>query len=112
MTADDFRDELAALFEAASEAGRGAIVVRADDLHRGVGGYPGADHRMPLCCNVMHAEMVVGVDEVLSAREGPALLQGLAICGVCGRRMTVRYHTRKGRRGGRLPLLPREREHG
>ncbi|MCP4243200.1 MAG: recombinase family protein [bacterium] len=30
-------------------------------------------------------------------REGPALLQGLAVCGVCGRRMTVRYHTRKGR---------------
>ena len=30
-------------------------------------------------------------------REGPALLQGLAICGVCGRSMTVRYRTRKGR---------------
>lgn len=30
-------------------------------------------------------------------REGPALLQGLAICGVCGGRMTVRYHTRRGR---------------
>jgi DNA invertase Pin-like site-specific DNA recombinase len=30
-------------------------------------------------------------------REGPALLQGLAVCGVCGRRMTVRYHTRKSR---------------
>ena len=30
-------------------------------------------------------------------REGPALLQGLAICGVCGRNMTVRYYTRKGR---------------
>lgn len=30
-------------------------------------------------------------------REGSALLQGLAVCGVCGRRMTVRYHTRKGR---------------
>ena len=28
-------------------------------------------------------------------REGPALLQGLAVCGVCGRRMTVRYHTRR-----------------
>ena len=27
-------------------------------------------------------------------REGPALLQGLAICGVCGKRMTVRYHAR------------------
>lgn len=30
-------------------------------------------------------------------REGPALLQGLAVCGFCGRRMTVRYHTRQGR---------------
>ena len=29
-------------------------------------------------------------------REGPALLQGLVICGVCGRRMTVRYHQRRG----------------
>ncbi len=27
-------------------------------------------------------------------REGPALLQGLAVCGVCGARMTVRYHDR------------------
>jgi DNA invertase Pin-like site-specific DNA recombinase len=29
-------------------------------------------------------------------REGPALLQGLVVCGVCGDRMTVRYHVRKG----------------
>lgn len=29
-------------------------------------------------------------------REGPALLQGLAICGRCGGRMTVRYHMRHG----------------
>ncbi|MFN2506966.1 MAG: recombinase family protein, partial [Acidimicrobiales bacterium] len=29
------------------------------------------------------------------AREGTALLQGLAICGRCGRRMTVRYHSRR-----------------
>ncbi len=28
------------------------------------------------------------------AREGPALLQGLAICGKCGKRMTVNYHAR------------------
>lgn len=32
------------------------------------------------------------------AREGPALLQGLVLCGKCGFTMTVRYH----RRGGRL----------
>jgi DNA invertase Pin-like site-specific DNA recombinase len=30
------------------------------------------------------------------AREGPALLQGLAVCARCGRRMTVRYHQRHG----------------
>ncbi len=29
--------------------------------------------------------------------EGPALLQGLVVCGVCGRRMTLRYHTRNRR---------------
>ena len=29
--------------------------------------------------------------------QGPALLQGLAVCGLCGRRMTLRYHTRGGR---------------
>jgi len=36
-------------------------------------------------------------------REGPALLQGLVLCGICGRRMTVRYHQR------RLGLLPNYR---
>lgn len=30
------------------------------------------------------------------AREGPALLQGLILCGRCGQRMTVRYHVRYG----------------
>ncbi len=29
-------------------------------------------------------------------REGTALLQGLVVCGRCGRRMTIRYHTRHG----------------
>ncbi len=29
------------------------------------------------------------------AREGPALLQGLAVCGRCGRRMSIRYHQRR-----------------
>src|SRR6516165_523205 len=31
-------------------------------------------------------------------REGPALLQGLVICGICGERMKVVYHVRAGRR--------------
>jgi DNA invertase Pin-like site-specific DNA recombinase len=28
--------------------------------------------------------------------EGPALLQGMVLCGVCGRRMTIRYHKNRG----------------
>jgi hypothetical protein len=28
---------------------------------------------------------------------GPALLQGLIVCGVCGTRMTLRYHSRNGK---------------
>jgi DNA invertase Pin-like site-specific DNA recombinase len=30
-------------------------------------------------------------------REGPALLQGLVMCGICGGRMTVRYYRRAGK---------------
>ena len=40
-------------------------------------------------------------------REGPALLQGLAVCGVCGCRMTVRYVSR---REHRLPIYMCQRE--
>lgn len=38
-----------------------------------------------------------GVERRSPPREGPALLQGLALCGVCGQRMTVRYHRRQSR---------------
>ena len=38
------------------------------------------------------------VDRKTSPREGPCLLQGLAICGKCGQRMTIRYkYQNKGR---------------
>jgi len=36
-------------------------------------------------------------------REGPALLQGLVICGICGRRMNVAYHVRAFRPGRSVP---------
>lgn len=40
----------------------------------------------------------IGADRRRSPpREGPALLQGLVVCGVCGSRMTVRYHARQDR---------------
>ena len=41
----------------------------------------------------------LGMDRERGApREGPALLQGLAVCGRCGERMSVRYHALVGRK--------------
>jgi DNA invertase Pin-like site-specific DNA recombinase len=41
-------------------------------------------------------------------REGPALLQGLLLCGRCGDRMNVRYSTRRG--GQQVPLYLCDRD--
>lgn len=42
--------------------------------------------------------MAYGYDRRQSPpREGPALLQGIVVCGVCGDRMTLRYQSRQGR---------------
>jgi DNA invertase Pin-like site-specific DNA recombinase len=41
-------------------------------------------------------------------REGPALLQGVAMCGICGRRMTVAYETMSG--GKCTPVYRCQRE--
>lgn len=46
------------------------------------------------------------------AREGRALLQGLVICGRCGDRMTVRYHSRRGRCHPEYACQRRGIEHG
>jgi hypothetical protein len=38
---------------------------------------------------------IKGVEKRSAAREGPSLVQGLAICGICGSRTTVGYCQRK-----------------
>ncbi|MCK5570703.1 MAG: recombinase family protein, partial [Spirochaetes bacterium] len=47
---------------------------------------------------VLQQNQTNGVETMLSsaAREGLALLQGVLICGICGRRMTVRYQGNGG----------------
>jgi DNA invertase Pin-like site-specific DNA recombinase len=45
-------------------------------------------------------------------REGPALLQGRAVCGLCGSRMHVRYGKRRGERIPNYVCLGRGREFG
>ena len=45
--------------------------------------------------------------------QGPTLLQGLVVCGVCGRRMTVRYHQyRRGKKTGDYICQHESTNHG
>lgn len=55
--AEDFRDELNRQIRRAENDGRTHVDIRSGDLHEAVGGYPGTNHSMPSCCNVMYAEM-------------------------------------------------------
>lgn len=48
-----------------------------------------------------------GLDRTGPPREGPALLQGLVTCGVCGRRMTIAYRKRTD---GLQPVYSCQRE--
>lgn len=63
---DDFARELRKMLASAGKLGLSAVDVKAGDLHRRLGGYPGTDHRMPLCCSAMRQAMKAG-DEVVRA---------------------------------------------
>jgi len=64
----DFERELDEILRAAEDLGLVAVEVKAGNLHKRVGGYPGADHRMPICCDVMYKKMGVG-DSIISQPE-------------------------------------------
>lgn len=62
--ANEFRAALHRHFSEAQAKGESHVEIRSGDLHTEVGGYPGQDHRMPVCCTVMRREMQNG-DEVI-----------------------------------------------
>ena len=76
---EDFQSELDKVFAAAQEEGKPFVEVKSGDLHRSVGGYPGPNHRIPLCCTVMKRNMKPG-DEIL--RQPPSGL---------GATLTIRF---------------------
>jgi len=59
-TASDFQTELNKIFQDAQAKGLSHVDVEAGHLHRRVGGYPGNNHRMPVCCNVMRQNIQTG----------------------------------------------------
>lgn len=65
LTTEKFRRALTKLFSAAEDLGFTAVEVKAGNLHRRVGGYPGQDHRMPMCCEAMR-QALASKDVVVS----------------------------------------------
>jgi len=59
-TKRDFEEALQGKFRVAATDGLSSIMVNSGELHSTVGGYPGKDHHMPLCCQVMKESMRVG----------------------------------------------------
>lgn len=78
-TSADFRTALHEIFDEAYRRGEKFVVVKAKDLHVRVGGYPGPQARMPVCCGAMRKEMQDG-DTII---EQPKSGQGASL--------TVRY---------------------
>ena len=65
MSPGEFRAELLAQFSHAQNRAAPYVDINSGELHRRVGGYPGRDHRMPVCCDVMYAERRAA-DEIIS----------------------------------------------
>jgi 5-methylcytosine-specific restriction protein A len=55
-----FHAALDELFHEAERTGRRSVQIRAGDLHKRVGGYPGPSHKMPQCCRAMRDVMSPG----------------------------------------------------
>jgi 5-methylcytosine-specific restriction protein A len=60
----DFQKELDNIFMLAQSSGDRYVDVISGEVHRRIGGYPGRNHRMPLCCEVMKRNMKTG-DQIL-----------------------------------------------
>lgn len=80
-TAEDFRLELHRMMLEAVKEGREFAEINAGDLHRRVGDYPGRNHRMPVCCEVMRGALAPDAGDII--REQPP--SGL------GASLTIRY---------------------
>jgi 5-methylcytosine-specific restriction protein A len=80
-TASDFRTALYKAMHEATKQNMEYLDLSAGELHRRAGDYPGPDHRIPNCCEVMRAAMAADYgDRIL---EQPLSGQGASL--------TIRY---------------------
>jgi hypothetical protein len=71
VSIDHFRQELQAQMGRASKSGASDVLINAPSLYQSVGGYPGSNHAMPLCCDAMEQAMKPG-DLLLVERSSQA----------------------------------------
>ena len=64
-TVEMFEDEIIKLKEQARRLNLTNIEINSGELHRKLGGYPGKNHRMPVCCHAMRKMMREG-DVIIS----------------------------------------------
>jgi hypothetical protein len=81
-TAEEFRLELHRMMLEAIRSGNEFAEINAGDLHRRVGGYPGPNHRMPVCCEVMRTAVAADYGDVIVASPPAG----------SGATLTIRYH--------------------
>ena len=77
--ATEFQALIDRLLSAAEELGFVAVEISAGNLHRKIGGYPGTNHRMPMCCAAMQKTMTQQDSIVAAPTKG------------VGASLTVRY---------------------
>jgi 5-methylcytosine-specific restriction protein A len=78
---DEFKMELHRMMHEAMQQGRGTVEISAGELHRRLGDYPGANHRMPMCCEVMRSALASDYGDLIL--EEPPSGQGASL--------TIRY---------------------
>lgn len=78
-TINDFQVEFNKILTEAADRGQSSIDINSGELHRRLGGYPGKNHRMPICCDVMQQNMKSGDLVVQSPLKGK------------GASLTIRY---------------------
>ena len=67
----DFESALKKRLSDARDEGEAAVTITSGELHRIVGGYPGHNHRMALCCDVMRTVLdEVGGEELEKPNKG------------------------------------------
>ena len=81
-TAEEFKQALSGYLAEAATAGLPSVEVNAGHLHRVLGGYTGPqNHRLPICCSVMRAEMDETLGDEITHEPG----------GGIGASLTIRY---------------------